>query len=128
MPETSNQTDDFSWRTRFLTEKTFKAFALRQIPIWVAVPGLVEEVRKLGFDLFEDIVDHSYDQIQDPDQRRQKIVETVIDLDQRYSFDDCVKMKQQLQPRFEHNCKLLSHLKSVVGDQIQSAINSYQND
>jgi hypothetical protein len=126
--ETSSQTDEFSWRSKFLTEKTFKAFALRQIPIWFAVPGLVGQVRQLGFDLFDDIVDHSYDQIQDPDQRRQQVIETVVDLDQRYSFDDCAALKQQLQNRFENNCKLVSQLKSAVNDRAQAAIVCYQND
>ena len=126
--ETSSQTDDFSWRTQFLTEKTFKAFVFRQVPIWFAVPGLVDQARQLGFDLFDDIVDHSYDQIQDPDQRRQSVVETVIDLDRRYSFDDCAALKKQLQHRFENNCKLLSQLKSAVNDRVQAAIACYQND
>lgn len=50
---------------RYLTEKTIKAFVLGQIPIFLALPGYVAELRKLGFDVFDDIVSHDYDDITD---------------------------------------------------------------
>jgi hypothetical protein len=121
-----DETDEFSWRSQFLTEKTFKAFAFRQVPIWFAVPGLVSQVRDLGFDIFDDIVDHSYDQIQNPDQRRSCVVQTVKDLDNRYSLEQCKQLKEQLQPRFEANGKLLSQLKLQVGTFVQEVITAYQ--
>ena len=46
-----------------LSEKTFKAFAWHQIPLWHASPGTVQSVRDLGFDVFDDIFDHSYDSL-----------------------------------------------------------------
>ena len=52
-----------------MTEKTTKAFGSYQIPVFVASKGYVAEIRKLGFDVFDDIVDHSYDSINDPQQR-----------------------------------------------------------
>jgi hypothetical protein len=45
----------------FFTEKTAKAFLMNQIPILIAAPGMVQVLRNLKFDMFDDIVDHSYD-------------------------------------------------------------------
>lgn len=66
--ETSNQLDAITnpwWKAIFVTEKTFKCFAWRQIPLWFAVPGTVQVVRSAGFDLFDDWIDHSYDLVKD---------------------------------------------------------------
>lgn len=54
------------WTMPFITEKTGKAFALCQFPLMISVPNTVEKLRKLGFDLFDDIIDHSYDNEYDP--------------------------------------------------------------
>jgi hypothetical protein len=52
-----------------MSEKTTKAFGSYQIPVFVASKGYVSGIRSLGFDVFDDIVDHSYDNIVDPYQR-----------------------------------------------------------
>ena len=79
--ESSSQNkEDRSWRSTIISEKTFKAFGLLQIPIWWAVPGLVSEVRKLGFDVFDDLVDHSYDDLVDEDLRLEAVIEQIINL------------------------------------------------
>lgn len=51
-----------------ITEKTLFAFAAGQIPLVIGHRGLVQQCRELGFDMFDDIVDTSYDQLGD-DQR-----------------------------------------------------------
>jgi hypothetical protein len=43
------------------SEKTLLAFLAHQIPIIISTPRLVEKLRAQGFDMFDDIVDHSYD-------------------------------------------------------------------
>lgn len=58
-----------TWSDVFITEKTSKAFWLCQLPIWIAVPHTVADVRSLGFDVFDDIIDHSYDTMADPNAR-----------------------------------------------------------
>lgn len=52
-----------------MSEKTTKALGSYQIPLFVASKGFVSEIRKLGFDVFDDIVNHDYDNIDDPYQR-----------------------------------------------------------
>jgi hypothetical protein len=49
------------WDRLFYTEKTDKCFYMEQMPIFLAKTGYVAELRRLGFDLFDDIIDHSYD-------------------------------------------------------------------
>jgi len=104
--ESGSQSDVGVWRSHFISEKTFKAFGLRQIPIWFAVPGLVAEVRKLGFDVFDDIVTHSYDNITDEDQRLHAVLKEIHRLDQ-LTVGQCCELKQQLSTRIENNYNLL---------------------
>lgn len=104
--ETSSQTEA-NWRSVFLTEKTWKAIMQRQIPIWYGVPGLVKQVRALGFDTFDDIVDHRYDRVLDETQRHQTVFDQISQLNQQYNLADCQILRQQLQPRLEANFKQL---------------------
>jgi hypothetical protein len=57
------------WERLFVTEKTIKPFAMRQIPIFNTVKHHVKFLRTLGLDLFDDVIDQSYDNIDDPAQR-----------------------------------------------------------
>lgn len=45
------------------SEKTIHALAAQQIPIVIGSRGLVAGIRKHGFDMFDDIVDNSYDDL-----------------------------------------------------------------
>lgn len=49
----------------FITEKTWKVFTAGQIPVIIGPKGLVSRLRSLGFDMFDDIIDHSYDTADD---------------------------------------------------------------
>lgn len=49
--------------TGIVTEKTLLAFAAEQIPIVIGHPGIVQHCRRMGFDMFDDVVDNSYDTI-----------------------------------------------------------------
>ena len=122
--ETSNQLDQNNWTSIFITEKTFKCFDLYQIPVWFAVPGTVDEVRKLGFDLFDDIIDHSYDLIGDQDQRRNAICTEIRQIDQRFSLEACQTLRANLYPRLLANYKLLDTLTA----QYETTINQIKNE
>lgn len=108
--ESSAQHEQWVWHSKFITEKTFKAFALRQIPLWWAVPGLVEEIRKLGFDLFDDLVCHDYDNESDESVRLEKLFTHIVELDQTYTVDQCEKLRHKLKSRLDHNFNLLQSL------------------
>ena len=119
--ETSSQTEA-NWRSVFLTEKTWKAIMQRQIPIWFGVPGLVEHVRSLGFDTFDDILDHGYDNILDETQRHQSVFELIAKLNDRYSLTDCQILRQQLQPRLAANFEQLQEYFRTNRRQVSNAI------
>ena len=62
-----------------ITEKTFMAMLAEQIPIVIGYPGIVQDCIELGFDMFTDIVDVSYDYLSN-DQRIQHALETNRDI------------------------------------------------
>ena len=47
--------------TGIVTEKTLLAMAAEQIPIVIGHQGIVNQCRRMGFDMFDDLVDNSYD-------------------------------------------------------------------
>lgn len=58
-----------TWSRIMITEKTTKAYRLYQFPIFLAPAGHVKLQRQLGFDVFDDVIDHSYDECLDPYKR-----------------------------------------------------------
>jgi hypothetical protein len=52
----------------FISEKSWKSFTAKQIPIIIGPRGIISRIRDFGFDMFDDIVDHSYDN--EPDSTR----------------------------------------------------------
>jgi hypothetical protein len=119
--ETSSQSEA-NWRSIFLTEKTWKAIMQRQIPIWYGIPGLVEHVRLLGFDTFDDILDHHYDTIPDEAQRHQSVFDLISQLNSQYSLADCQALRQQLKPRLETNFEQLQEYFRTNRRQVFNAI------
>jgi hypothetical protein len=53
-------------REIMITEKTVMAMYAGTLPIWVGGWRLPDAMRDLGFDVFDDIVDHSYSTLADP--------------------------------------------------------------
>lgn len=49
----------------FITEKTYKSFTCYQMPVIIGPKGVVKRLREYGFDMFDDIIDHSYDDLDD---------------------------------------------------------------
>ena len=89
-----------------MTEKSYKCFALFQIPIWLAPYRAVECYRQLGFDVFDDIVDHDYDLEFNPNKRISMVVdqiETICNL----TKSQLAQLKNELMPRFRKNLQIL---------------------
>jgi hypothetical protein len=61
------------WKTKFLTEKTAKAFICFNIPLFYSTLGFVEDLRNIGFDVYDDFIDHSYDKEINPIRRVEMI-------------------------------------------------------
>lgn len=123
--ETSSQTDPGSFRSIFLTEKTYKAFAMCQIPIWFAVPGVVAQVRNLGFDLFDDIIDHSYDSIHDQNARLSCLIQQIKLLNNKFSLDKCQSIRDSLWTRLQHNYNRVAELDQTFGQKLQTFTDNF---
>jgi hypothetical protein len=102
------------WSRGMLTEKTMKAYAACQLPIWFAVKGFVQYQRELGFDVFDDIIDHSYDNVENPLDRIPMIVKELKKLTDRplSALQDLLKVNWH---RLEYNKNQLT----VAADHIK---------
>jgi hypothetical protein len=65
----------YDYSPGIISEKTLMAFAAKQIPLLIGHRGIVRDCRELGFDMFDDVLDNSYDFL--PNDVR---LETALDL------------------------------------------------
>jgi hypothetical protein len=91
-----------------MTEKSYKCFALYQIPIWLAPYRAVECYRNLGFDVFDDIIDHSYDLESDPVLRIGMVADQIEKFCQQ-PIATLSELKINLEPRLKKNWQKLKH-------------------
>jgi hypothetical protein len=91
-------------------------------PIVVGGYGLVEFLRDLGVDMFDDVVDHSYDRIRDPLDR----MCAAINLNQRLLTDNNF-VKQQWNNNYDRFLKNIEFIKTDLFDIIkQRAYNDFK--
>jgi hypothetical protein len=81
------------------TEKTIKPFQAKQIPLIYGLPNLQKVLRELGFDLFDDLIDTSFEQESNPSIRLKMIVDEL----ERLLKIDLIKYKEDNIDRFIHN-------------------------
>ena len=85
------------------TEKTIKPFIAKQIPLFFALPGLLNILRKLGFDLFDDLINNSYDMEFDSTKR----LDLILDELEKLLKMDLIQYKKDNKERFDKNYNLL---------------------
>lgn len=89
------------------TEKSFRPFFYYQIPIFVSSPNHVKYVKeKYGFDMFDDLVDHSYDEVTNDRERFQLAMEQIKQLNTKSNIDYYQYFRKN-KHRFENNKKIL---------------------
>jgi len=83
-------------------------------PILIGGTGLVDFLRNLGFDMFDDVIDHSYDSIPDPLDR----LCAAVDLNRKLLSEDGLAKTLWIknQHRFLHNVEFI---KTALFDKIQ---------
>ena len=80
-----------------ITEKTLHFIYGANFPIMISSPGTVEFLRNMGIDMFDDVVDHSYDSIKDPAERINTAIDSNIDiLTSREAIDQWEKHKYRI--------------------------------
>ena len=92
-------------RETIITEKTFMAIYAGTIPIWVGGWRIPDYLKRAGFDTFDDIVDHSYQDLADPEDRCRQAIESNQDL-LRY-FDITKRINWECRDRLKKNVELL---------------------
>jgi hypothetical protein len=108
-------------RPGIVSEKTLMAMIAGQIPIVIGHPGIVKDCQELGFDMFEDLVDTTYDYLPN-DQRAEQAIHRNRDL--ILGNIDLAPYKERLEAqknlvlddystiielRFIRDCKRLAH-------------------
>jgi len=94
-------------RETIITEKTLMAMYAGTIPIWVGGWRIPDYLKQAGFDTFDDVVDHSYQDLADPADRCRRAIELNLDL-LRY-FDITKKINWDCQSRLKRNVELLEN-------------------
>lgn len=99
--------------TLLLTEKSYKPFYWYKIPLLAGGVGNMHHLESLGFDIFRDIIDHSYDLEKDRDARMRafvKQVSTVLEID--INQIDC--LQSRLQKNHDRFCDLVKLCDGVL--------------
>ena len=97
-----------------ISEKTIMAIYGGTVPIWVGGWRCADSMRMLGFDVFDDLVDHSYQSLEDPLRRVEKSIELNLDLLSSFT------MTPQILLRLQHNLDLM--LNGVFDKQIEKQL------
>lgn len=88
----------------YVTEKILNSIYGYNLPIVFANPGTVDYLRQSGFDLFDDVINHSYDQIHDPLERIVAAVDLNIQLltDKDHAQTSWAKCLHRLDANYQH--------------------------
>lgn len=89
----------YDQRPGIITEKTIFALLAAQIPIVIGYQGIVQDCQDLGFDMFTDVVDTSYDDLPN-DQRWRAALDLNRELVHDYQLPDKIQYRLREQARW----------------------------
>jgi hypothetical protein len=112
------RTEDVSKYITTFTEKTIKPFLAGQIPIFIGPLNLEKELRKLGFDLFDDLIDYSFESEKDAYTR----LKLKMDEFQKILDTDISEYRKIHSSRFDNNKRLVTRLSNRGYDIIDTFI------
>lgn len=96
-------TETNEWTYPFVTEKTAKPMLAKRVFVVFGCCGYLETLRSFGFQTFENIIDESFDQIKNPEQRWAAAFEQVV----RLSKMDPTEVYKKAESALEHNRNLV---------------------
>lgn len=97
---------NFQQNTLFQSEKIFKPVLMQQPFVTAAEPGAIRALRTMGYDVYDDFINHSYDDIEDPHDRMFELFNEVERLC-ALSTDEWKRIRKAMLPRTQVN---LTHL------------------
>lgn len=99
----------FFEKTPVLSEKEVQSIFAKNFPIYINAPGMSQQIKRLfGIDIFDDIVDHSYDDIEDHFERMAAAIDRNEEL-----LNGSTNIKElwyDNQKRFDDNCERMTSL------------------
>ena len=112
-----------------LTEKIFKPIVSKRPFILVGAPGNLAYLKRYGFRTFDQWIDESYDQEQDPTLRINMIVEQLSKLKNK----DIAQQQEQMQEVLEYNHQhFYGKFKEIIVDELlgnfKKQVNWYNHD
>jgi len=110
----------------YMTEKTAKAVASNMPFVIIGVCGLLKRLHKLGFKTFGDFWDEDYDNIEDYNERFEKIKEIINSIASK-NVDELKDIYNQMIPIFEHNKNVLFGIKDKNKQEVLKHIPTYYN-
>jgi len=111
----------FYERETLKTEKTIMAMYGGTLPIWIGGWGIPNSLRQLGFDVFDDIIDHSYEFLDDPWDRTYFAIEKNLKILQNHT--QAQKFIKENHRRLQHNVDLIEQ--NVFLDHCKKKISCY---
>ena len=107
-----------------ISEKYVNTVYGKNLPILICFPGVVSRLRQLGFDMYDDVVDHGYDEIDDPLLR----LVTALETNRRLLMDALYARQcwQTCEPRMQHNIDLAQMLLYQTKNNLNQIISRFQ--
>jgi hypothetical protein len=105
----------FHYPYPYITEKTLRPINCKRMFILFAPAGQLSYLQGLGIQTFDDIIDESYDQIKDPEQRF-LAVEQAIRQFCKLGLEEIRAYYHNNQARFKHNFDVIKNLRRVEID------------
>lgn len=91
-----------------VSEKSFRPFFYYQYPIYLTTPFHVKKLREWGFDVFDDMIDHSYDLIENDGDRFKAFIDELLRINK--NKNTFIKMYPKLKDRFFKNKEQIKKL------------------
>jgi hypothetical protein len=110
----------FSEPTLFFNEKQLQWVYGRNFLIYLGSPRSIHRLRKWGFDVFDDVVDHSYDLIEDPSERMIRSIDDNIHL--LDGSTDLDKLWKDREERFNQNCLVADNIREKLENECKKQI------
>lgn len=89
---------------KFITEKTTAPLLIGKPFMVLGAPGIHQMIKDLGFELYDELFDYSFDTIQDLNQRVTAISENIKRIT-NLSLDECRNFHSKIQSKIDHNRK-----------------------
>lgn len=113
---------DFSDTIAF-SEKIFRALQLPRPFLLFSMPGSIAALKNYGFDIWEDIIDHSYDNEVNPIQRQILILDQLCKL-QNISYNS--KQLAEFDTRAQYNQNLLNKFRQEWPQKLKTVLEQLQ--